>query len=86
MASGLLAIVGLIGVIVAKFVTTNRSQMLHQRIAEIQTENNKIRGELKLAGSTKSAAIHDLKVEERKLRTLKLKVQKYEKDLANLKK
>jgi gas vesicle protein len=86
MIFGILAVGGLIGVVVAKFFATNRSQALRLTIVEVQSQNNKIKGELKIAGSMKAAAIQDLKIEERKLRTLKLKITKYDKNLRNLKK
>jgi len=86
MIFGILAVVGLLGVIFAKFYTTNQSQKLRLMIATTQSQNNKIKGELKLAESTKSAMIYDLNVEERKLRVLKAKISKYDRDLTDLKK
>ena len=68
MIFGILAVGGLIGVIVAKFFATNRSQALRLTIVEVQSQNNKIKGELKIAGSMKAAAIHDLKKREAEIK------------------
>lgn len=86
MILGLLAIMGLVGVVVAKFLTTKKGHALRRMIIDAQQINGKIKGELKIAESTRAAAGHDLKAEERKLRTLRLRVEKYDKEIESLKK
>lgn len=80
------AMSGLIGVIVAKFFTTKNIHSYRKVIATTQVENNKVKGALKLSESTRAAAIRDLKKEERTLRTLRLKVEKFDKDIASFSK
>ena len=77
---------GLLGVVVAKIFSTKGIQVLKRQVADAQSVNNKIKGELKITESKRAAASQDLNKEERKLRTLKLKAKKQEKDIASFKK
>ena len=86
MVAGIVAIMGLIMVIMAKFFTTAQSQRLRRMVAEAQSVNGKIKTELRMAENNKAVALQNLKTEERIQRTLKLQIEKNEKDLASLKK
>lgn len=77
---------GLLGVVVTKLFATKGIQVLKRQVAEMQGVNNKIKGELKVSESTRAAAMHELKKEERALNMLRSKINKYEKELASLKK
>lgn len=86
MITGIIAIVGFIMVIGAKFYTTAQSQRLRRMVAEGQTMNNKVKTELRMSENNKAVALQNLKTEERIQRTLKLQIEKNEKNLASLRK
>lgn len=86
MITGIIAIVGFIMVIGAKFYTTAQIQRLRRMVAEAQTMNNKAKTELRMAENNKAVASQNLKAEERIQRTLKLQIEKNEKNLASLRK
>ena len=86
MISGIAAIIGLVMVIVVKFFTTAQVQRLRRMVAEAQAINNKIKTGLRVAESNKAVSLQNLKTEERIQRTLKLQIEKNNRDLASFKK
>ena len=82
---GIFAVVGFLGVMGAKYITTSRIQARHRLIAAAEQDLNQIKNELKVAESNKAVAQNELKRHEKHQETLKNKIKKYDKDIESLK-
>ena len=85
MVFSIFAVIGLLAVIGSKFLTMARIQVIHRNVAEAESDLHRTKNEFKASENYLAAAIHDLKAEENKQRTLTRKIEKYDKDLKQLK-
>ncbi len=86
MIYGVIAVVALFAVIAAKYLTAARLQSLRQRVLEAETEARKARGRLKSAENDHAVAGRGVKTQQRQKKTLERQIEKYRKELAELKK
>jgi|GEM_PF-2594510 uncharacterized membrane protein len=81
---GILAVVVLAALVVTKYFTSSRIQDKKQVIAETEKGIRKYRGDLKLAQNSKAAAEIDLKEEGKKKQTLETQIQRFDQQLAKM--
>ena len=81
---GILSVVVLAALVVTKYFTSSRIQDKKQVIAQTETEIRKYRGDLKLAQNNKLAAEIDMKEEEKKKQGLESQIQRFDKQLAKM--
>ncbi|MDA0748115.1 MAG: hypothetical protein O2954_16455 [bacterium] len=86
MIYGVIAVVTWFAVIAAKYLTAARLQSLRQRVLEAETEARKARGRLKSAENDHAVAGRGVKTQQRQKKTLERQIEKYRKELAELKK
>ena len=86
MVSGIFAVVCLFAVIAAKYITAARIQSLRQRVVVAETDARKSRGKLKAVETDSQVAGRGVKTQERQKKTLEKQIEKYRKELAELKK
>lgn len=85
MIYGLIAVACLFAVIATKYLTSARLQRLRKRVLEAETEVRKVRGKLKAVETDHAVAGRGVKTQERQRRTLQRQIEKYRKELAELK-
>jgi hypothetical protein len=86
MIYGIVAVGILFGVIATKYLTSANIQRLRQKVLEAETEARKARGRLKAAENESAVVGRGVKTEERKKKALEKQIDKYRKELAELKK
>ena len=85
MLAGLFAVLCLLAVIMAKYLTSAKLQHWRQRVIEAENEARKARGRVKAAENEKGVASRGVSTQERKKKTLERQIDKYRKELAELK-
>ena len=85
MVAGLFAVLCLFAVITAKYLTSAKLQSWRQRVIESENEARKARGRMKAAENEKGVASRGVNTQERKKKTLERHIDKFRKELAELK-
>lgn len=82
---GIVMIVVLFGVIAAKYLTSVRLQQMRQKAVEAEVAARSARGRLKQAENQSGVAGREVKTKQRKRTALEKQIEKYKKELAEIK-
>ena len=82
---GIIALVALCLVVAGKYFTTIRLQHLRQRVMESEVAARTARGKLKQIENQSGLAGREVKTKERERQSLERQIEKYKKELAELK-
>ena len=85
MLFGIFAVVSLFALIVAKYLTSVRLQNMRKEVVQAEVAARSARGKLKAVEHDTGFAGREVKAKQRKRQTLERQVEKYKKDLAQLK-
>lgn len=82
----IITVICLCALVAGKFLTAASLQRIRKRAAEIDTDVRKARGQAKAAEDAKGFAGRGINTKERKKKSLEKQIEKYRKELAELKK
>ena len=86
MVFAIICVVALLGVVAAKFITAASLQSLRKKAAEADTEVRKVRGQAKAAENANGVAGRGINTKTRKKKVLEKQIEKYRKELSEMKK
>lgn len=81
---GGIAVVLLFLVIAGKYLVSMRMQQMRQRVIEVEVAARSARGKLKQIENQSGMAGREVKTKERKRKSLERQIEKYKKELAEL--
>ena len=85
MLFGVFAIVALFALVAAKYLTSVRLQNMRKHVVQAEVAARSARGKLKAVEHDSGFAGREVKAKQRKRQTLERQIEKYKKDLAELK-
>jgi hypothetical protein len=80
------SVIALIAVVAAKFITAASIQSIRKRAAEVDTDVRKVRGQAKQAQQANGLAGRGVNTKARKKKLLEKQIEKYRKELTEIKK
>jgi chromosome segregation ATPase len=81
MTLGMAMVVTMLGTLLAKYVTSNRTVRLRERLADAESELRAARGQLKVIENERAISGRNVNQLERKKERLEKQVQKFKKEI-----